>query len=229
MNSSGDLSDLKATNRTNSRGNGGTSFGLSRLLRFRSHLHRTCFRSGRKMGQGDPRDSGQIWGTARQPKDDSVDDPHPFGLLHRGRLQLLCLGTDPARWNLVGSSFRDGREEVDLHECGERYVATVSRQPEPTKGLKSGTKSGTAFWVVKKTHENRCKVAIEFVYVYWLGVISGTSQFIEFFCIFWNNYADLSCKPPFLNESNNHYKVKFLKKHCMIMRFNCSKPLTAIL
>ena len=32
MNSSGDLSDLKATKRTNSRGNGGTSFGLSRLF-----------------------------------------------------------------------------------------------------------------------------------------------------------------------------------------------------
>ena len=32
------------------------------------------------MGQGDPRDSGQIWGTARQPKDDSVDDPHAAGL-----------------------------------------------------------------------------------------------------------------------------------------------------
>ena len=137
MNPSGDLSDLKATKRTNSRGNGGTSFGLSRLLCFRPHLHRTCFRSSRKMGQDDPRDSGQIRQSARQPKDDPVDDPHPFGLLHRGGLQLLCLGTDPARWNLVGSSFRGGREEVDLYKCGERYAATVSRQPEPTKGLKS--------------------------------------------------------------------------------------------
>ena len=27
----------------------------------------------------------------------------------------------------------------------EKYAATVSRQTEPTKGLKSGTKSGTAF------------------------------------------------------------------------------------
>ena len=47
--------------------------------------------------EGDPRDSGQIWGTARQPKVDPVDDPHPVGLLHRGGLQLLCLGADPAR------------------------------------------------------------------------------------------------------------------------------------
>ena len=55
MNSSGDLSDLKVTNRTNSRGNGGASFGLSRLFSFSPHLCRTCLRSGRKMGQGDPR------------------------------------------------------------------------------------------------------------------------------------------------------------------------------
>ena len=31
------------------------------------------------MGQGDPRDSGQIWGTARQPKVDPVDDHTPSG------------------------------------------------------------------------------------------------------------------------------------------------------
>ena len=30
-------------------------------------------------------------------KADPVDDPHPFGFLHRGGLQLLCLGADPAR------------------------------------------------------------------------------------------------------------------------------------
>ena len=30
-------------------------------------------------------------------KVDPVDDTHPFGLLHRGGLQLLCLGADPAR------------------------------------------------------------------------------------------------------------------------------------
>ena len=47
------------------------------------------------MGQGDPRDSGQIWGTARQPKVDPVDDPHSVGLLHRGGLQLLCLVAIP--------------------------------------------------------------------------------------------------------------------------------------
>ena len=29
-------------------------------------------------------------------KVDPVDDPHPFGLLHRGRLQLLCLGANIA-------------------------------------------------------------------------------------------------------------------------------------
>ena len=34
MNSSGDLSDLKATNRTNSRGNGGPRFGISGLFSF---------------------------------------------------------------------------------------------------------------------------------------------------------------------------------------------------
>ena len=97
MNSSADLSDLKATKRTNSRGNVGTSFGLSRFLRFRTHLHCTCLRSGRKMGQGDPRDLGQISGTARQSKDDAVDDPNAFWFLLRGGFQLLCLGADPAR------------------------------------------------------------------------------------------------------------------------------------
>ena len=155
MNSSGDLSDLKATKRTNSRGNGGPSFGLSGLFSFRPHLCRTCLWSGRKMGQGDSSDLGQIWGTAWQPKVDPVDDTPPFGLLHRRGLQLLCLGADPARWNLVGSGFRGGREEVDLHKCGERYAATVSRQPEPTKGLKSGTESGTTFWVIKKSQRKR--------------------------------------------------------------------------
>ena len=51
MNSSGDLSDLKATKRTNSRGNGGPRFGLSGLFSFRPHLYRTCLRFGRKMGR----------------------------------------------------------------------------------------------------------------------------------------------------------------------------------
>ena len=83
------------------------------------------------MGQGDPRDSGQIWGTARQPKDDSVDDPNAFWFVHRGGLQLLCLGAHPARRNLVGSGFRGGREEVDLHECGEGCAASIPRKFEP--------------------------------------------------------------------------------------------------
>ena len=74
------------------------AFCLSGLFSFRtSSFTAPCLRSGRKMGQGDPRDLGQIRGTARQSKDDSADDPNAFWFLLRGGFQLLCLGAAAAR------------------------------------------------------------------------------------------------------------------------------------
>ena len=96
---------------------GGPSFGLSGLSVSVPIFTAPAFDLVAKNGAGRPRDLGQIRQFARQPKVDPVDDPHPFGFLHGRGLQLLRLGADPARLNLVGSGLRGGREEVDLHEC----------------------------------------------------------------------------------------------------------------
>jgi len=58
MNSSGDLIDLKATNRTNSRGNGGPRFGLSGFSVSVPIFAAPAFDLVAKWGRAIPSDSG---------------------------------------------------------------------------------------------------------------------------------------------------------------------------